>query len=729
MDQTPITDNKASESPVKAETWETDPEQILAKGVHTGSLSLPEHTRHVVTVIGRFCDGYAYPFEKKIARNGAILHDLGKAHPHFQRKISGRREATLHENNKWNYVHRHEISSLGFLPLFPKAEWHILIDLVVAHHKSIERDPAQKGILDLNQWDSDWIAHHLYEWDRWHFIGLHILQTFDIPTRQIPLEEATKALQYALEHCASKKNGWSPWRGLLRSADHFASAFMMKTETQLVHLFETPDLTYYKDSSRQNELYPLSLLSATDPRKHTMAVASTGSGKTDFLIRRCKGRIYYVLPFQASINAMWKRLRNTIPNKDIRLLHAASKIVMQERPEEQILQPLAGSAVKVLTPHQMAAIIFGTSGFESVMLDIEGCDVILDEIHTYSEYSQAMVLSIIEALLRLNCRIHIGTATIPTVLYNKILQLLGGPSDVYEVRLTDKDLDSFNRHIVFKEPDESRVPEILEEAFNAGERVLLVFNTVKKAQEAYKKLSQKFPLIASMLLHSRFRRMDRVELEERLKTEFNARQGSSPCFVIATQVVEVSLDISFDRMITECAPLDSLVQRIGRINRWRTLENIGRYKPVHVLAPGADHLPYRKEILERSYQQLEHGKLWEERLIQARIDAVYPFLNQKSIDIHLINREGKFALRELTDIKDPVIAQVLEIESCCCILERDRESYLTASFEDRLALEIPAPWKSTGWLKEKYEQLAIGSNPFVIPQPYEEYKIFGLILP
>ncbi|MFX5555038.1 hypothetical protein ABTE11_22420, partial [Acinetobacter baumannii] len=86
--------------------------------------------------------------------------------------------------------------------------------------------------------------------------------------------------------------------------------------------------------------------------------------------------------------------------------------------------PLAGSAVKILTPHQLAAIIFGTSGFETVMLDLQEADVILDEIHTYSDFSRSMVLEIVKALIRLECRIHIGSATIPTVLYNELLKIL-----------------------------------------------------------------------------------------------------------------------------------------------------------------------------------------------------------------------------------------------------------------------------------------------------------------
>lgn len=110
-------------------------------------------------------------------------------------------------------------------------------------------------------------------------------------------------------------------------------------------------------------------------------------------MKRTNGRVFYTLPFQASINAMWARFKDVVPNKDIRVLHAISEIVLgKSNPDEQLLQPLVGSSIKVLTPYQLAGIVFGISGFESILLDIKGCDVILDEVHTYSGYSRSMVL-------------------------------------------------------------------------------------------------------------------------------------------------------------------------------------------------------------------------------------------------------------------------------------------------------------------------------------------------
>ncbi|MGE5496738.1 MAG: CRISPR-associated endonuclease Cas3'', partial [Syntrophothermus sp.] len=366
--------------------------EIYAKSINYGSLSLLEHTQHVTKAIEVFACNYNFDFNIELARKGAILHDLGKAHPHFQRKINNINGISLDKNRAWNFVHRHEISSLAFLPCFPENEWEVLIDMVIGHHKSIENDPSEKGILDLIEHDRDFIANHLIEWGEWSKYGFAVLQEFGLPVVQISSEKAKGTLEYVIDFCENKKNGWSPWRGLLMSADHFASAFMRTTDIKLKPLFRIPDYSFYYDERRKSSLYPLSEIPTDNDKPYTIVVAPTGAGKTDFLIRRCKGRLFYTLPFQASINAMWDRIKSDLakknPGLDIRLLHSTSRIVTNNNIDEQILQPLAGSSVKILTPHQLAAIIFGTSGFESVMLDLKGTDVILDEIHTYSDYSR-----------------------------------------------------------------------------------------------------------------------------------------------------------------------------------------------------------------------------------------------------------------------------------------------------------------------------------------------------
>lgn len=703
------------------------PELLAKSASHGGELSLLAHTQHVMAVAEAVAR--ATGLDERLARLGAALHDLGKAHPAFQRKL--RLQPGQADPNP--ITHRHELSSLGFLPVVARADWPAVVDMVVAHHKAIQQkdDLFAKGILDLDARSRTWQADHLTGWEEWSPGALAVLAALGIAAPPVSRAEAEEALQFAVSYCLSKRKSWSPWRGLLQAADHFASALQHEAAGQLDTLFAKPDLRYF---NRVAALYPLSLLAADQPQAHTLVVAPTGAGKTDYLFRRCQGRVFYTLPFQASINAMHRRVLAANTGGHVRLQHAASQLVENRGAVEKQLQSLVGASVKVLTPHQLAAVVFGTPGYEAVMLDVRGADVILDEVHTYAAQAQSMVLEIVDALRRLGCRLHIGTATMPTVLYNELLLRLGGPGAVAEVALSPAELDGFDRHAVYKIARAADNPrawpaaadEVLAAAVAAGEKILVICNTVPGAQQRYKDLRALFPEVKMLLLHSRFRRGDRAARERRLEEEFNNPALPGPCLVVSTQVVEVSLDISFDRMITEAAPLDALVQRFGRVNRRRTRETIGQLKPVHVLAPGPSCLPYDREIVEASFAQLpDEGQVLRERDAQAKIDAVYPALPTWDISTHVIWDGERCKLRELCNNPRAVLVETLEIESTACILAADRTAYLEGRWEQRTQLEIPVSWRSMYARKNTYERLDAGLLPFVVPGN-EHYDELGL---
>ena len=148
-----------------------------------------------------------------------------------------------------------------------------------------------------------------------------------------------------------------------------------------------------------------------------------------------------------------------------------------------------------------------------------------------------------------------------------------------------------------------------------------------------------------------------------------------------------------------------------------------------MIAPAENVLPYKMDIIKASFEQLpDNGGLLHERDLQAKIDKVYPELDMKAIDVHLIYRNGKYNLTELCDHPKAVLVDALEIESATCILEDDRDKYLTAKWEDRLPLEIPINYRSLYKYRKHYNQLEVGSYPYVVPQPFEEYEKIGLQL-
>jgi CRISPR-associated endonuclease/helicase Cas3 len=700
---------------------------ILAKSPAYGAIPLEVHLKSVGTMAKIIAPHFG--LDADIAWIGGTMHDIGKAHSFFQSFTIRQESPSPKEQRKYGLrpPFRHEISSLAFLSLLDESIWPVVTEMIISHHKSVN---GKKGILELtSELGESNFDLHLENWDIWAPKALNILKNLGVSIKDVSRKDAFENLEWVYEYCENLEEGWSPWRGLLMAADHFVSATEGFAPTNIPTLFKVPDTSAF---DLKDPLFPLSLRKAEQKEPHTLLVAPTGAGKTNYLLRRCKKRIFYVLPFQASINAMYDRLRQALSSEDVRIKHGSSKLVDLQRGDSysSTIQAHVGAGIKVMTPFQLTAILFGKLSFEAQILDIRGMDVILDEIHTYSDEAQAIVLALVEQLVRLDCRVHIGTATMPSVLYQKLKVILHIKGGVAEVDLNREELETYDRHIVYK-IDEDAWPEILQRAIEKGEKVLLVFNTVKKAQTVFRYIAENelFQEINKLLIHSRFRRNDRYTREQKL---IEMAEQSKPCILVSTQVVEVSLDISFDRMITEAAPIDSLIQRFGRINRKRKHETIGLLKPVHILKPNGNVLPYKKDIIEKSFQVLPDDESLRVTDLQKFIDTVYPEINIQNITTHVAWNGDNFKYKKLSHVEQNILLQILEMDGDVCILGSDKEQYMKANWMERQWLEIPVNAKSLQKIRHQYERLNdVGNAPLVIDhsEVEENYDLLGLTLP
>ena len=531
-------------------------DELLAKSAENGLLSLHDHTQHVVQAA--VCFAKAVGMDKVTARWAALIHDMGKAHPTFQKRVHGL-ESDWERLNPNKKPHRHEVSSLAFLPTVPKALWVNVFAAVVAHHKSLRHDSRGLGLYDLSgdrsmdysfSSDESLISHHLdaqsSPWEAWHLGALEVLSKLTgLSLAPIARADAKQALHWALEQseAACKTPGPNPWKGLLVAADHFASALGHGTAKQLPGQFKVPDWNALNKRSAPHPLYPLSMRDTSSPKPHTLVMAPTGAGKTEYLLRRTRGRVFYTLPFQASINAMFDRLSEVLAGQDVqvRLLHAASRLRPGQHngsggeleADERALQDKAGAGLKVLTPHQMMGLVMATRGYEALLMDVRGCDVILDEIHTYGEAAQAILFRLVEVLAHEGCRLHIGSATMPTALAQKVMNALGGEANVHIELLGEEELATYDRHTVHKLASwEDGLAQALAYAKD-GKKVLVVCNRVAHAQAAFRELAPQLGDVEAMLIHSRYKRADRAAKEKQL---MEWGKGKAPCLAVATQV-------------------------------------------------------------------------------------------------------------------------------------------------------------------------------------------------
>ena len=153
------------------------------------------------------------------------------------------------------------------------------------------------------------------------------------------------------------------------------------------------------------------------------------------------------------------------------------------------------------------------------------------------------------------------SATLPTFIKNLFKENLG---ILREIKMKRDELRKFTRHEVNVVDGNilNNLDMIRKDLYN-GKRVLVVCNTVLRSQEVFEYLSD--DVKNSALLHSRFMLKDREKIERSL---------DNLDLLVGTQAIEVSLDIDYDVLYSEPAPIDALVQRFGRVNRKGWKNNI-----------------------------------------------------------------------------------------------------------------------------------------------------------
>ena len=147
-------------------------------------------------------------------------------------------------------------------------------------------------------------------------------------------------------------------------------------------------------------------------------------------------------------------------------------------------------------------------------------------------------------------------------------------TDGEEVRQTTIPLDTPSRTVQTVPLTEDGLPGFLREKMQAGGCAGVIVNTVKKAQAVARMLREALPEKEVQVFHAQFLMPDRAAREQELMERIG--KHSTPAqrdglIVVGTQVLEQSLDIDFDVMVTELCPMDLLLQRIGRLHRhtWR----------------------------------------------------------------------------------------------------------------------------------------------------------------
>lgn len=406
----------------------------------------------------------------------------------------------------------------------------------------------------------------------------------------------TKALQHAVQ--ALDHIGWVQRRPLRDDPVTFADVFpsfnprpLQEATAELIGETRTPTLLLIE--------------------------APMGEGKTEaafYAHVRLQANIghrglYVALPTMATGNAMFKRTAEFLERigrrdpPDLQLQHglafldpkyASIKIdgIWDEQPE------IGKVVAREWFTHKKRAMLseYGVGTIDQALLSVLNVKhqfvrlwglanriVVIDEVHAYDVYTSGLIENLVRWLRALGSSVILMSATLPASRRRKLLDTFdaGLLEDVAYPRLVQ-----VREGRVFAKTFESRplprlrvrhapqqvdaLAEALLEAVSGGGCVACVVNTVQRAQELYACLRKRIPAdVELFLFHARFPAEDRQRIEDDILRRFGSSPDRRPqkAVLVATQVIEQSMDLDFDVLFTDLAPVDLVLQRAGRLHR------------------------------------------------------------------------------------------------------------------------------------------------------------------
>ena len=668
---------------VSGNYWSGWLEEVWAKSADKGAGGRPEtlaqHTWEVLSRLAEFIhlrptlpQTLGVPRLWHILFWAAFLHDFGKAASGFQARLRGGR--------KW--PHRHEVFSLLFVDWIAaglsREEQAWMVAAIASHHKDAAviqllyeppDDPDEDELRERISEFSEETVRGLWAWLAacpavWH----EKLDLSDYVTSIRPLDEE-RAVEKVRKEGAKRIYYWLKvyrrfvrdmarrgdqelivatltLRGHIINADHSASAhagMLPRVRFDADEILASRGLNREMLFDHQSE--------AGQTIGSALLIAPTGSGKTEAGLlwsanqAANKGslpRLFYTLPYQASMNAMMLRLEESFGPKNVGLQHGRSLLALYRLLLEREYDPkdaarqakwirnlvkLNYPPIRVFSPYQMLKGMYRLKGYEALLSNYHGAAFIFDEIHAYEVERLALILKTIEYLARyFDARFFIMSATFPSLIKEWLRQALGNPT---EITAAPALFEQFQRHRLFLLEGEllfkAGINRIVSDA-QAGKSVLVVCNLVDRAQAAYDELHKQLAEseIQLDLLHGRFNVRDRLAKEEFVRDAAGSKSKQRRAIVlVATQVVEVSLDIDFDTIYTEPAPLEALVQRFGRINRRRKQKELAS---VYVYRePNDGQMIYDPLLIQGALSILEreNGNPLDESAIGKWLDEIY----------------------------------------------------------------------------------------------------------
>ena len=572
---------KNIEECLKENLTETDVEILnssitdIAEKTEEKQKTLKEHHKDIVTCAEMFFLEYGEYFtekEKKLVVEACRIHDLGKVNLVFQAMICPKLAEKFHiDVRKTSQIPHGFLSAVtisldefdDLSELFSDKDFGPFITAVYYHHDREDHynSPA------IRKYAEKYYMKQIEEYLNRKIRKLNCSNLDDLLFRNNV---------YTGKYIPDS-NAWKEYvliKGLLNKFDYTVSAGYENAESA-IDLHEKKLVKNIEKFLNGKELRPAQKFMKMNTDKNLIVIAPTGSGKTEASLLWMNGeKSFYTLPLKVSSNAIYLRIKENYEYKDVALLHSDAMAVYlreyngnEDIGEKYERSKMLSQPLTVCTVDQLFRFVYRALGTEIFAATLKYSKLVLDEIQAYEPRVIATIIYGLKMIQEMGGKFAIITATFPPVLKYFMEQygLVEGKQYIFK-DFTGKEyqVEKYPRHKVEIRHSEMNLDEIRLRGKNR--KVLVICNTVSKAQKFYKKLEGE----NVWLLHSKYIRRDRAFLERKIM-EFS-ESGESGIW-ITTQIVEASLDIDFDILYTEMCTADSLLQRMGRCNRK------GRYCP------------------------------------------------------------------------------------------------------------------------------------------------------
>lgn len=572
---------KNIEECLKENLTETDVEILnssitdIAEKTEEKQKTLKEHHKDIVTCAEMFFLEYGEYFtekEKKLVVEACRIHDLGKVNLVFQAMICPKLAEKFHiDVRKTQQIPHGFLSAVtisldefdDLSELFSDKDFGPFITAVYYHHDREDHynSPA------IRKYAEKYYMKQIEEYLNRKIRKLNCSNLDDLLFRNNV---------YTGKYIPDS-NAWKEYlliKGLLNKFDYTVSAGYENAESA-IDLHEKKLVKNIEKFLNGKELRPAQKFMKMNRDKNLIVIAPTGSGKTEASLLWMNGeKSFYTLPLKVSSNAIYLRIKENYEYKDVALLHSDAMAVYlreyngnEDIGEKYERSKMLSQPLTVCTVDQLFRFVYRALGTEIFAATLKYSKLVLDEIQAYEPRVIATIIYGLKMIQEMGGKFAIITATFPPVLKYFMEQygLVEGKQYIFK-DFTGKEyqVEKYPRHKVEIRHSEMNLDEIRLRGKNR--KVLVICNTVSKAQKLYKKLEGE----NVWLLHSKYIRRDRAFLERKIMGF--SESGESGIW-ITTQTVEASLDIDFDILYTEMCTADSLLQRMGRCNRK------GRYCP------------------------------------------------------------------------------------------------------------------------------------------------------